>query len=94
MAFAEDMSAFFNTDEFAVVGVRNGVSANVLLDMPTVDVLDERVSSNDYNVTFPASVWAGIARGEQITVDGVAYKVREIKLLDDGKIKQLLVSKV
>ena len=93
MAFAEDMSVFFNQAEFALAAVWGGYTANVMLDKPDEDVLGGRVSSTDYLATMPAASLPGISRDETFSIDGATYKVREVKLLGDGAVKTLSLTK-
>lgn len=93
MAFAEDMTPFFNTAEFARAAVWRGYSANVILDKPDEDVLGGRVSSTDYLATLPASGFPGITAKQLITIEGTEYSVREVKLLGDGAVKTLSLTK-
>jgi hypothetical protein len=108
MAFTEDMSVFFNTDEFAVEasytpsGGGATQTAKVLLDMPSEDVLSQDSLSIEYSIMFPYNVLTTLKKGEQIAVDGVAYKVRDVRpmtdyrfgFLADGRVKRALLSKI
>ena len=94
MAFAEDMTAFFNAAEFARAAEWGAYLANVLLDKPDEDVLSGRVSSTDYLATLAASDFPGITAKQSISIEGVSYLVREVKLLGDGAVKTLSLSKV
>ena len=93
MAFAEDMSVFFNAAGFAQAATWGALSANVILDAPTEDILGGRSQSNEYLMTLPAASFPGIARGATVQIGLTAYTVREVKLLDDGALKALSVSK-
>ena len=83
--FAEDLDVLFA--DFGVTAVLGAASAQVLLDMPDQGVLGDMQISTDYAITFKASDLAGIKHSDSITVDGTSYTVREVTLLDDGKIK-------
>ncbi len=93
MPFAEDLSVFFNSADFGSAATWNAQSATVILDTPTEDILGGRAQSNEYTATLRASDFAAIKRGDVITIATTNYQVREIKLLDDGAIKQLLLTK-
>lgn len=98
MAFAEDMSVFFDTAVFAVPAsfTPSGGSplpASVLFDAPTVDVLSGQALSEDYKITLPVDVWPTAKRDDVVTVDGDTYTVRAVHLLDDGSLKQLALTK-
>lgn len=94
MAFAEDLSVFFQTAEFALAATWGALTANVILDMPTEDVLGGQSNSNEYMAMLRSSDFPDIARGASIAINSVNYKVREVRLLDDGAVKALLLSKV
>lgn len=100
MAFAEDMTVFFGQGDFAVQAVFTpagggaSVSASVILDMPTEGVFNNEMLSDEYLITCASSSLPGIKAGATGTVDGTNYKVREVKMLDDGKLKQAKLTKV
>lgn len=100
MAFAEDMTAFFSTAEFAVTatftpaGGGGSVSASVIFDVPTEDILGGDGLSDEYAITYATTDLAGIKANATGTINGVNFKVREVRLLDDGKLKRAKLSKV
>ena len=100
MAFAEDMSVFFDTAEFAVSATfapeAGGAAqtASVILDSPTEQIFGGEVLSNEYLMTYPASALPDIRKGDRGVIEGVTYRVREIRLMDDGKLKTALLSRV
>lgn len=99
MAFTEDLSVFFNAAEFAVQAIftptgEAPLTANVMLDRPDEDVLGGRASSTEYAMTLPASKFPGIARGMAVVIAGASYTVREVRVLSDGAIKTVTLSKV
>lgn len=89
MPFAEDLSVFFSASEFASQARWGALTANVLLDSPTEDVLGGRALSEEYEATMPSTALPGVSRGELLTIAGGTYKVREVRLLDDGLLKRL-----
>jgi len=94
MPFAEDLSAFFRSEEFATSASWGALTANVIFDSPTQDILGGRGISSEYTAVLPAAEFPGIARGDDITIAGVTYTLREYPhLLDDGATKQLLLKK-
>lgn len=101
MAFAEDLSVFFDTAggfavsaTFTPYGGGAQVSASVIFDTPTEDILGGDGLSDEYAITYQATDLPGIKSNATGTIAGVAYKVREVKLLDDGKLKRAMLSKV
>ena len=91
MAFTEDLTAFFNASDFAVTAVFGAESAQVILDRPDLEIMAGRVQSTEYLMTYPATVFSALADGDSITIDGSDYSVREVRALDDGRIKQAIV---
>ncbi|MGI9142876.1 MAG: hypothetical protein ACR2IJ_06755, partial [Fluviibacter sp.] len=65
-----------------------------IFDMPTSIMADGMVLSNEYMVTLQTSVFGVPLYGDAMTVDGAAYTVREARLIDDGKLVEVFLSKV
>jgi hypothetical protein len=93
MAFTEDLGAFFSQDDFAVPLIWGQVTAEVILDAPDEQIIDGRVLSREYAITYESADLAGLAGGASVTVDGTAYTVREVTALDDGKIMRATLRK-
>jgi len=91
MAFTEDLDIFLA--DFGVSCTAGAVTAKGILDMPSQIVADGMVLSTDYTLTAKASDFGSLGRGSSITVDSVAYTVREVMLVDDGKFVQLGLQK-
>jgi hypothetical protein len=93
MAFTEDLGAFFSAADFAVTLIWGLVTAEVILDAPDEQLIDGRVLSREYAITYPADELVGLTGGQAVTVDGTAYTVREVTALDDGKIMRATLRK-
>jgi hypothetical protein len=91
MAFTEDLSIFLA--DFGVSCTAGAVTANGILDMPSQILSDGMVLSTDYTLTARTSNFGTLIRGNLITVDSVAYTVRETMLIDDGKFVQIALQK-
>jgi len=91
MAFTEDLGIFLA--DFGVSCTAGAVTANGILDMPSQILSDGMVLSTDYTLTARASNFGSLIRGDAITVDSVAYTVRETMLIDDGKFVQIALQK-
>jgi hypothetical protein len=91
--FAENLSVFFDTGGFAVAASWGAYSANVILDAPSDDLLGGKAIGTAFDATLVASGLPGIARGDALTIDSVGYVVREVRLINDGKIKRLSLQK-
>jgi hypothetical protein len=93
LSFTEDLDAFFDTPGFTV-SVVHGVTTGVgYLDQPSEIIADGVVLTTDYSVVVKTSEFSSVARGDTMTVDSVAYTVREPMLLDDGKIMRVMLMK-
>lgn len=91
MAFTEDMGAFFSAREFGVTAVFGAATAQVILDQPDVEIMSGRIQSTEYLMTYAAADLPSLAQDSTGTVDGVAYKVREVRAVDDGRVKQAIL---
>ena len=91
MAITEDLDIFLA--DFGVSCTAGAVTANGILDMPSQILSDGMVLSTDYTSTARASNFGNLIRGSSITVDSVAYTVRETMLIDDGKFVQIALQK-
>jgi hypothetical protein len=91
MAITEDLDIFLA--DFGVSCTAGAVTANGILDMPSQILSDGMVLSTDYTLTAKATNFGTLIRGDSITVDSVAYTVRETMLIDDGKIVQIALQK-
>lgn len=91
MALTEDLDIFLA--DFGVSCTAGAVTAKGILDMPNQVISDGMVLTTDYTLTARASNFGNLIRGNAITVDGVAYTVRETMLIDDGKFVQIALQK-
>ena len=87
----EDLDIFLA--DFGVSCTAGAVTANGILDMPSQILSDGMVLSTDYTLTARASDFGTLIHGSSITVDSVAYTVRETMLIDDGKFVQIALQK-
>ena len=93
LAFTEDLNAFFDTPGFTVPVVHASTTDVGYFESPDEIVEDGIILTTDYSVLVKASVFASVLQGDSITVDSVAYTVREPMLLDDGKIMRVMLMK-
>ncbi len=91
MAISEDLNLFL--DDFGVSCTAGAVTALGLLDMPTQVLAGEMVLSTDYTLTAKAASFGSLKYGDAITVAGVAYTVRETRLVDDGAFVEIGLQK-
>jgi hypothetical protein len=91
MALTEDLDIFLA--DFGVSCTAGAVTALGILDMPSQVLADGMVLSTDYTLMAKASDFGNLSRGSSITVATVAYTVRDVMLLDDGKFVQIGLQK-
>ncbi len=98
--FAEDLSVFFPGGDCAALpahwtpsGGGAQQSAQVLLDAPDAELIDGAVRSREYAITYAANQLAGLKTGETVTVNALAYTVREVAALDDGALMRATLAK-
>ena len=84
MAFTETLDTFF--DDFGVTCTAGAVTALGILDMPSEVLAGDMVLTTDYSLTAQASDFGSLKYGDSITVNSVAYTVRETRLIDDGSL--------
>jgi hypothetical protein len=73
---------------------RPPVSDLVGLRAPDASVLGELAVSTETVISFPARVFAGIAGGDAVEIDGVRYQVREVRAVGDGSERQATLSRL
>ncbi len=88
-ALTDDLDTIFSTDDFAIdvtftPAGGSAVTINGIFDDEDVEVEqgDEMVIIHQTKLTCPKSYVLGVANGDAITANSVAYTVRFIK--DDG----------
>lgn len=60
------------------------VTAWVDFRAPDESILDGLGVSTDYSIRYPASRLAGLAQGDTVEIEGVTYRVREVRAVGDG----------
>jgi hypothetical protein len=75
--------------DFGVDCVAGSVTGKGILDMPTEMVAGGMVLSTDYTLTAKAADFGSLIYDSQINVNGVAYTVRETRLVGDGTFCEL-----
>lgn len=63
---------------------RPPISTMVGVQAPDVTVLDQLAVGTDTTITFPTTALPGLTRGEVVEVDGVSYRVRDLRAVGDG----------
>ncbi len=91
MALSENLDGFLT--DFGVA-VTNGVTTTTgILDMPSEVIAGGMVITTDYALTIKANVYPNLKYNDSLTVGGVAYTVREVRLQDDGAFTTVYLSK-
>ena len=80
--FAESTAAFFA--DFGVPAIFGDSTAIVLLDQPEANILDDRVQTTQYQITFRTADLPGLKHGSWIQVDGKQFSVINVRPVDDG----------
>jgi hypothetical protein len=87
MAFTENLSQFFETDDFGVEATINtspSRTINVIFDTPTegVQMYESSVEADAPVFECNTSDLAGVTVGNTATIGGSVYKIKKIR--DDG----------
>lgn len=88
----ESPAVFLN--DFGVTVTDGTTTGKGILDMPGEIIAGGMVLTTDYQVTVRASEFGGKLYGDALTVNGVAYTVKETRLQDDGQFAIIYLSKV
>lgn len=80
--------------DFGVPVVFGSYTGMGILDMPSEIIAGGMVLTTDYQLTVRTSTFPGMDRGDSITVNGVAYTIREARTQDDGVFSNVFLSKV
>jgi len=87
----EDLAPLFA--DFGVLATTGVSSALVLFEMPGEEIFNGMQQNTEYAITYRTSDLGDLAAGTNITVDGVAYVVRQYTPQDDGKLIKATLSK-
>jgi hypothetical protein len=88
--FAEDLSVFFNTSEFAVTATVAGAGVSVIFDNGYQGALNGFLESSAPSITGPSASLATAVQGTAVTVNAIAYKVMEVHPDGTGITKLML----
>lgn len=72
----------------------NGQSVAVGFTAPDESVLDGLVRSTDYTIRYPTSELPALAPGHTLTIEGIAYTVRDVRAVGDGTERIASLSRV
>jgi hypothetical protein len=91
-AFVDDVDVYLN--DFGDVVVSGQITGLGILDQP--GIIEENgiaVVSTDYRLTCKASLFGSLVYNDTLTVAGVAYRVRDTRLIDDGLFCEIALTK-
>ena len=91
MPHNDDLAIFL--DDFGLECKADGITAKGILDMPTQILSGDVILSTDYTLRALTSDFGALIAGNQIKVDGIAYKVREVQTVDDGKFCEVALQR-
>lgn len=92
MAFTEDLSVFFDTDDFAIAATYNGATTvNVIFDRSYLQTLGI-VNGTDPQALAQASDIPTTAVGNTLLISGTTYTIRSREEQDDGALVLLQLS--
>lgn len=91
MPLSENLDGFLA--DFGVT-VTDGVTATTgVLDMPSEVIAGGMIITTDYSLTIKAGVYPNLKYPDALTVGGVTYTVREVRLMDDGAFATVYLQK-
>ena len=61
---------------------------------PDDTILDGLALNTDYAITYPASVFVGLAARDAVLIDGVTYQVRDVRAVADGSEMRAKLTRV
>ena len=92
LALSDDLSAFLA--DFGVTVTSGAMVTTGILDLPTHVIESGMVLTTEYQLTAKASELGGLSYGDQLTVDGQNYQVRDVRTIDDGAFVEISMMKL
>ena len=93
MSIANDSLDALFSDDLTIDVLANSTYGKGLLEQPTTVALGDQVIFTDYLIYLKASDFPSLKTGDAITVDNVAYTVREVQKGIDGLILEVSLQK-
>ena len=94
MAFVEDsttLSAYLN--DFGVSCTSGGTTGLGILEQPDQILAGDMIISTEYELITKTSDFGSLVSGDSITVDSVAYTVRDLRKENDGVFCRISLQK-
>lgn len=93
MPFDEDLSVFFDDDDFASTATLNGTaSGNVIFDREHLDALGVVSSANPEALAIASEYGTGVVTGT-LAIAGTSYTIRDRQPQFDGAVVLLQLEK-
>lgn len=93
----EDLSIFFNPEEFATAATHGATPATVLYDENGSILEQLGVQSSSPAALCPTTQWPTLAEGDALSIDlpagATAFVVRSVQPLDDGALKLITLAR-
>jgi hypothetical protein len=94
MAFAEDLSLFFDAEEFAdEATLTPGGGGVVIFDRNGLTIEDLGVQTEGPSAVFPTTQWPNAAVTHTLSIGSTSYTVRAVTPLLDGAITLLTLTR-
>ena len=90
--FAESLTIFFNTDEFAIAATVGAATVKVIFDAPNIETFG--IAGIKPTALIVASDSTVAAVGATIIISGTSYVIRDQSPEDDGAIVRLQLETV
>lgn len=94
MASLEDLYAAAAAAGLLVEADIGGQIVAVEFRAPDEPVLEGLALSSEYTIRFPSTLVANLRIGDLVQVAGVAYRVRDLRILGDGSEQRAMLSRV
>lgn len=94
MGLIERLYRAARRSKLLVMAQFNGQSVAVGFTAPDESVLDGLVRSTDYTIRYPTSELPALAPGHTLTIEGIAYTVRDVRAVGDGTERIASLSRV
>ena len=78
----EDLSAFFA--DFGVTVTYGSQTALAVFESPDGDMLGGRMISTGYAIRYKSGDLVGLKHNDTLSINGVGYRVNEVRLMFDG----------
>lgn len=94
MAFAEDLSVFFDAAGFAVEATLTPGGPGLVIYDENGAILEEYgIQHSGPAALCPASQWPNVASGHTLTIGAASYVVRSAPRIDDGALMLLTLAR-